>query len=76
MSKIPANYVSSFYKTLDAPLNKSFATYFQRDLLAKAPSEDVKNYLLVTGDFGKDIQDDINMYVTRDTTMLNKAKQC
>ena len=30
------------------------------------PSEDVQKYLLATSDFAKDIQDDINLYVTQD----------
>ena len=42
-----------------------FDTYFQPDILSKAPSEDVKNYLLATSNFGKGMQDDIYMYVTR-----------
>ena len=50
----------------DDPFNKLFDTYFQPDILSKAPSEDVKNYLLATSNFGKGMQDDINMYVTRD----------
>ena len=71
LSKTPANYESRFYKTLDDSFNKSFDTYFQRDVLSKAPNQDVKNYLLPTSDFGKGMQDDINMYVTRDR--LNNA---
>ena len=51
LSKIPANYESRFYKTLDDPFNKSFDTHFQRDVLSKAPSEDVKNYLFATSNF-------------------------
>ena len=51
LSKIPGNYESRFYKTLDDPFNKSFDMYFQRDVLSKAPSKDVKNYLLATSDF-------------------------
>ena len=71
LSTIPPNYESRFYKTLDDPLNKSFDTCFQRDVLSKAPSKDVKKYLLATSDFGKGMQDDINMYVNRDR--LNNA---
>ena len=36
------------------------------------PCLDVKNYLLATSDFGKGMQDDINMYVTCDR--LNKTR--
>ena len=63
--KIPASYESRFYKTLDDPFDKPFDTYFQRDVISKAPSDVVKDYLLATSDFGKRMQDDINMYVTR-----------
>ena len=44
--KIPASYESRFYKTLDDPFDKPFNTYFQRDVISKAPSDNVKNYLL------------------------------
>ena len=64
LAKIPANYESRFYKTLDDPFAKSFDIYFQCDILSKAPSEDVINYLLATSKFGKGMQDDINMCVT------------
>ena len=37
LSKIPANYESRFYKTLDDPFNKPFDTYFQRDIVSKKP---------------------------------------
>ena len=33
---------------------------------ANFPSEDVKKYLLATSDFFKGVQNDINLYVTRD----------
>ena len=33
---------------------------------ANLPSEDVKKYLLATSDFFKGVQNDINLYVTRD----------
>ena len=71
LAKIPASYESRFYKTLFDPFEKSFDTLFQCDIISKAPSDDVQNYLLATSDFCKGMQDDIKMYVTRDR--LNKA---
>ena len=70
-SKIPASYENRFYKTLGDPFDKTFDTLFQRDAIKNAPSEDVRNYLLATSDFGKGMQDDIIMYVIRDR--LNNA---
>ena len=43
LSKIPANYGSRFYKTLEDQFAKSFDTYFQRDIISKTASKDVKN---------------------------------
>ena len=71
LTKIPASYENRFYKTLDDPFDKSFDTLFQRNSIKNAPSEDVKNYLLATSDYGKRMQKDINMYITRDK--LNNA---
>ena len=42
-----------------------FDTLFQRNAIKNVPSKDVKNYLLATSNFGKGMQDDTNMYVTR-----------
>ena len=69
--KMPASNEKRFYKTLADPFDKTFDSLFQRDATKNAPSEDVKNYLLASSDFGKGNQDDINMYVTRDR--LNNA---
>ena len=71
LKKIPAGYKNRFYRDLGDPYDKSFDLNFQRKIINDAPSEDVKNYLLATSDFGKGMQDDINMYVPRDR--LNNA---
>ena len=71
LAKIPTSYDKRSYETLADPFDKSFDTLFQRDIISKAPGDDVKNYLLATSDFGKGMQDDINMYITRDR--LNNA---
>ena len=43
LSKIPANYGSRFYETLDDQFPKSFDTYFQCNIISKTASKDVKN---------------------------------
>lgn len=43
----------------------------KKKIVSEAKSEGVKNYLLATSEFGKYMQEDINMYVTRDK--LNEA---
>ena len=66
LTKIPATYENRFYKTLGDPFDKIFDNLFQHYTIKNAPSEDVKTYLLATSDLGIGMQDDINMYVTRD----------
>ena len=61
VKKIPASYKNKFYKVLGNPFEKFFYSNFQREIISDAPSEDVKSYLLATSDFGKGVQDDINM---------------
>ena len=70
-AKTPGSYKNRFYKTHDDPFDKSFNTYFQCNIISKALSEDVKNHLLATSDFGKGTQGDINRYFTR--VRLNNA---
>ena len=38
----------------------------QRKIVSEAPGEDAKNYLLTTSKYGKQIQEDIDPYITRD----------
>ena len=45
LAKIPAVYEKRFYETLADSFDKPFDTLFQRDIISKAPSDDVKNYL-------------------------------
>ena len=63
LNKIPTRYKNRFYRDLGDSFDKFFDSNFQRKIISNAPSEDVKNYLLAISDFGKGIQDDINMYV-------------
>ena len=55
--KISAGYESKFYRSMNDPFDKSFDTAFQHCIIKDVLSEDVKNYLLATSDFGKGIQD-------------------
>lgn len=38
--------------------------YLQQQLLSETPSEDVKKFLLGTSEFGKEIEGEIDLYVT------------
>lgn len=53
LKKIPAGYKNRFYRDIGDPYDKSFDSNFQHEIINDAPSEDVKNYLLATSDFGK-----------------------
>ena len=53
------------FSYLGNPFDESFDWNFQHEIISDAPSENVQNYLLATSNFGKSMQDDINMYVTR-----------
>ena len=62
-----------FYRNLakntDSAVNSDFNERIANDV--DIPSDDVQKYLLATTDFAKGMQDDINLYVTRDK--LNNA---
>ena len=63
-----ASYVGTFYKNLADNVDNFLALDFYGRIThdADIPSEDVQKYILATSDFAKDIQTDINHYVTRD----------
>ena len=67
LTKIPASHENRFYKTLDDPFDKTFNTLFQCDAIKNVPKEDVRNHLLATSDFGKGMQDDINICMLPET---------
>ena len=73
LKNFPAGYVGSFYRhlanTVDSTVNSDFYRRIAND--PDIPSEDIQKYLLATSGFAKGIQDDINLYVTRDR--LNNA---
>ena len=73
----PVGYMGKFYGNLvqgiDSSVNQDFYGRIASD--AEIPSEDVQKYLLATSDFAKGMQDDINLYITRDrltTRVLDK----
>ena len=73
VENFPAGYVGIFYRDLasnvDSAVNSDFYGRTAND--TDIPSEDVQKYLLATSDFAKGMQDNINLYVTRDR--LNNA---
>ena len=73
LKNFPVSYDGRFYSDLannvDSAVNSDFYGRVAND--KDIPSEDVQKYLLETSDFAKGMQDDINVYVTRDR--LNNA---
>ena len=69
----PVGYVGRFYRNLAQNINSAVGSEFYGCTTGDTtiPPEDVQKYLLTTSDFGKEIQDDINLYITRDR--LNNA---
>ena len=63
-----AEYVGSFYRNLSDNVDNFLGSDFYSRITADAdiPKEDVQKYILVTSDFAKSMQADINHYVTRD----------
>ena len=64
----PAGYVGKFYRNLADNVDNFLGSEFYGRIAndANIPSEDVQKYILVTSDFAKGVQTDINHYVTRD----------
>ena len=56
----------SFYRNLAGNIDIGLDFYLRITADANIPREDVQKYILVTSDFAKSIQTDINHYVTRD----------
>ena len=66
LKNFPAGYVGNFYRNLADNINTDSNFYSRIAAYTDIPKEDVQKYLLVTSDFAKSIQTDINHYVTRD----------
>ena len=62
---------NTFYKDWIDGINRSLVTDFQKNNVSDAPKEDVKNFLLVTSDFGEEILGETDLYITLDR--LNDA---
>ena len=75
LTNFPAGYVGRFYRDLanntDSAVNSDFNARIANDV--DIPSDDVQKYLLATTDFAKGMQDDINLYVTRDRLNNNAS---
>ena len=66
LKNFPAGHVGSFYRNLADNIDIGSDFYWRITADANIPREDVQKYILVTSDFAKSIQTDINHYVTRD----------
>ena len=66
LKNFPAGYVGNFYRNLADKVDTSSDFFAQISNDVSIPRDDVQKYLLVTSDFAKSIQTDINHYVIRD----------
>ena len=68
MQNFTSIYVGNFYRNLDDNVNNFIGSEFNGITAddSNRPPENVKKYILVTSDFAKGIQTDINHYLTRD----------
>ena len=68
LKNFPARYVEGFYRNLAENVHNFIGSDFYSRITADVgiPREDVQKYILVTSDFAKSIQTDINHHVTRD----------
>ena len=71
LNNLPRNFEKYFYKNWNKEINGTFGLDFRQKILSEAPKEVVKIYFLTTKEFGREIQSDIDLYITRDR--LNKA---
>ena len=73
LKKISAGYIEKLYKNLAQNVNSAVGPEFNGRVATDTTMsmEDIQKYLLATSDNGKGMQDDINLYVTRDR--LNNA---
>ena len=66
LKDFPAGYEGNFYRNLADNVDTSSDFFAQISNDTNISKEDVQKYILVTSDFAKSIQTDINHYVTRD----------
>ena len=68
---LPSNFVESLYKGFLDGTDFSLDNDFQQQVVNNPLSEDVKKFLLVTSDFGEEIQGELDLCVTNNR--LNEA---
>ena len=68
---LPSNFRESFYKDFLDGIDFSLDNDFQQQLVNNPLSKVVKIFLLVTSNFSKEIQQELDLYVTNNR--LNKA---
>ena len=67
LNKLPNNVEADFYKNGLDSIDSAFDSNFQRKLISNLKrNEDVKNYLLASSKLGQHMQEDIDMYITKD----------
>ena len=71
LNNLPNNFFETFHKDWLDSIDFSRDTDFQQEILKNLPSEDVKKYLLATSEFGKEVQGEIDLYITNGR--LNEA---
>ena len=73
LKNFPAGYIGNFYRNLADNIDNFVGSEFYGRITndANLPSADLQKYILVTSDFAKGIQTDINYYVTKDR--INEA---
>ena len=72
LKNFPAGYVGRFYRNLADNVDNFLGSDFYGKIAIDANIPiDVQKYILATSDFAKEMQTDINNYVTRD--MINNT---
>ena len=70
----PKNFKSDFSKNRRDNKGGAFDSNFQRKLISDLKmNEDVKNYLSASSELGQHMQEDIDMYITKDR--LNEVEK-
>ena len=73
LKNFPAGYVGRFYRNLADNVDNFLGSDFYEKIAidTNIPIEDVQKYILATSGFAKEMQTNINNYVTRD--MINNT---
>ena len=67
MNNLTSNYSRLFYKDRANDVDADLPSIVANKILAEGQpfTDDIKNFLLGTGDYARSIQSDIDLYVTR-----------